>query len=48
VLLFIYMYFVVPRIYTIRITVRGNIITINVPLFKKLRDIILFCGTITL
>ncbi len=23
-------------------------ITINVPLFKKLRDIIFFCGTITL
>jgi hypothetical protein len=26
----------------------SNIITINVPLFKKLRDIIFFCGTITL
>ncbi len=25
-----------------------NKITINVPLFKKLRDIIFFCGTITL
>ncbi len=25
-----------------------DIITINVPLFKKLRDIIFFCGTITL
>jgi hypothetical protein len=24
------------------------ILTINVPLFKKLRDIIFFCGTITL
>jgi hypothetical protein len=24
-----------------------NRITINVPLFKKLRDIIFFCGTIT-
>ncbi len=24
------------------------LITINVPLFKKLRDIIFFCGTITL
>ncbi len=25
-----------------------DLITINVPLFKKLRDIIFFCGTITL
>ncbi len=25
-----------------------SLITINVPLFKKLRDIIFFCGTITL
>jgi hypothetical protein len=25
-----------------------EILTINVPLFKKLRDIIFFCGTITL
>ncbi len=25
-----------------------KILTINVPLFKKLRDIIFFCGTITL
>ncbi len=27
---------------------RLHVITINVPLFKKLRDIIFFCGTITL
>jgi hypothetical protein len=27
---------------------RATLITINVPLFKKLRDIIFFCGTITL
>jgi hypothetical protein len=27
---------------------QGEEITINVPLFKKLRDIIFFCGTITL
>ncbi len=26
----------------------GTLLTINVPLFKKLRDIIFFCGTITL
>jgi hypothetical protein len=26
----------------------GHSITINVPLFKKLRDIIFFCGTTTL
>jgi hypothetical protein len=25
-----------------------EVLTINVPLFKKLRDIIFFCGTITL
>ena len=27
---------------------RHRVLTINVPLFKKLRDIIFFCGTITL